>query len=100
MPGLQGSPAPPGRADLDEVSQRRQGGKRIEIDVLARDVDAVSVPDLAQQQRPGQRVQPNAGAEERRLGRRVQQVRAARDLGQKLAKLIEDQGLPPVRCRG
>jgi hypothetical protein len=58
------------------------------------------VPDLAQQQRAGQRVQPDAGAEQRRIGRRAGQVRAARDVGQDLAQLIEDQGAPPAGGSG
>jgi hypothetical protein len=41
------------RAGLDEVGQRREGCERIEIEVLTGDVDPVSVPDLAQQQRAG-----------------------------------------------
>jgi hypothetical protein len=81
---------------LDEVSQRRKGREGVEVDVLSGDIDAVAVPDLAQQQRAGQRVQPDARAEQRRIGRRASQVRAARDVGQDLAQLIDDQGVPPA----
>jgi hypothetical protein len=79
------------RACLDEGCQRGKRGERVEVDVLGRDIDAIPVRDLAQQQRAGQRVKADARAEQRRIGGRLSQLRAARDIGEDLAQLIEDQ---------
>jgi hypothetical protein len=87
------------RVCLDEVGQRRERGERVEVDVLGRDIDAIPVRDLAQQQRAGQRVKADARAEQRRIGGRLSQLRAAGDIGEDLAQLVEDQGAPPVRRR-
>ncbi len=82
------------RAGLDESRQRGEAGKGIEIEVLGGHVNPVSVADLAQQQRAGQRVQPDSGAEQRRIRWRVGELRAAGDPGQDLAQFIDDQDAP------
>src|ERR1022692_3530988 len=87
------------RACLDEGCQRGERGECVEVDVLGGDIDAIPVSDLAQQQRAGQRVKADAGAEQRRIGGRLSQLRAAGDVGEDLAQLVEDQGAPPVRRR-
>src|ERR1022692_1879273 len=87
------------RACPDEGCQCGERGERVEVDVLGGDIDAIPVSDLAQQQRAGQRVKADARAEQRRIGGRLSQLRAAGDIGEDLAQLVEDQGAPPVRRR-
>lgn len=70
------------RVRLDEGCQRAERGERIEVDVLGRDINAIPAGDLAQQQRAGQGVKADARAEQRCIGGRPGQVRAAGDIGE------------------
>src|ERR1700728_5180028 len=77
---------------FDEGSQRAEGGQRVEVEVLVCDVDTESPVHPAQQQRAGQRVQPDPGPEQRHLLADVGQLRAPGGLGQDLAELGDDLG--------
>src|SRR5215831_10875736 len=69
---------------------RAQRGQRVEVEVLAGDIDAEPLVHLAQQQRAGQRVESHARAEQRGLGGDAEQFSAPGRQGQDLPQLADD----------
>src|SRR5690348_15611354 len=82
---------------LDEGGQGGQRGQRIEVEVLRGDVHPVPPVHLAQQQRAGQRVQPDARPEQRKIEIRRLQLRPPGQPRQQVPQLPGQPRVSPHR---
>lgn len=74
----------------DERGERGERLKRVQVEIFGGNVDAEPTLDLAQQQRPGQRVQAHPAAKQRRVGRDAPQFWPTGHLGQELPQFLVD----------